>query len=88
MAGRKQNSQAAKINLDKALARYTRANAAMREDPDDDRRLAAYRQAKTDVAEARIVWRHYRVSQGPEEEGDAIAEVTSIGVKAPLPKTG
>ena len=78
MASRKQNSTTTKITLDKAQARFNRVNLAYQEDPDDIRKLNAYRKAKTELAEARRVHRLLRVD-GEVGVGDGIAEVVSIG---------
>lgn len=88
MATRKQNSTTSRITVDKAQAKFTRANATYQEDPDDTRKRNAYRKAKTDLAEARRVHRLLRVSTGPDAEGDAIAEVISIGATTTVPQTG
>ncbi len=77
MASRKQNSTTAKITLDKAQARFNRVNLEYQKDPDDTRKTNAYRKAKTDLAEARTMWRLNRVDSAAV--GDAVAEVTSIG---------
>ena len=76
MATRKQ-STGAKIELDKAQARFNRVNLEYQKDPDDTRKTNAYRKAKTDLAEARTMWRLNRVDSAAV--GDAVAEVTSIG---------
>ena len=78
MASRKQNSTTTKITLDKAQARFNRVNLAYQEDPDDTRKLNAYRKAKTELAEARRVHRLLRVDAA-SGDGDAVAEVVSIG---------
>ena len=77
MASRKQNSTTSKITLDKAQARFNRVNLEYQKDPDDTRKTNAYRKAKTDLAEARTMWRLNRVDSAAV--GDAVAEVTSIG---------
>ena len=79
MATRKQNSTTSRIAVDKAQAKFTRANDAYQEDPDDTRKRNAYRKAKTDLAEARRVNRLLRVSTGPGGDSDGLAEVVSIG---------
>ena len=77
MATRKQTT-GAKIDLDKAQARFNRVNLEYQKDPDDMRKLNAYRKAKTELAEARTGWRTYRAGN-PDTAGDAVAHVTSIG---------
>ncbi len=84
MASRKQNSTTSKITLDKAQAKMTRLNHAHQDDPDDTRKRNAYRKAKTELAEARRVHRLLRVSTGPSDEGDGLAEVVSIGAVAAI----
>ena len=78
MATRRQNSTTTKITLDKAQARFNRVNLAYQDDPDDTRKVNAYRKAKTELAEARRVHRLLRVDAAAGD-GDAVAEVTSIG---------
>ncbi len=77
MATRKQTT-GVKITLDKAQARFNRVNLEYQKDPDDTRKLNAYRKAKTELAEARNGWRTYRAGN-PDAAGDAVAKVTSIG---------
>ena len=83
MASRKQNSRTAKIEVDKAQARFNRVNLAYQEDPDDTRKLNAYRKAKTELAEVRRVHRLLRVDTAAGD-GDGVAEVTSIGATSTI----
>ena len=88
MATRKQNSTSSRIILDKAQAKMNRTNEAYKADPDDTRKLNSYRKAKAELAEARRVHRLLRIDEGPTGDGDAIAEVVSIGAGAAVPRTG
>ena len=80
MASRKQTTTTTKITVDKAQARFNRVNLAYQEDPDDTRKQNAYRKAKTELAEARRVYRLLRTSIDVDYDGnDAVAQVASIG---------
>ena len=80
MATKRQNSTGAKINLDKAQARFNRVNLEYQKDPDDTRKRNAYRKAKTELAEARRAYRLLRTSIAVDYDGnDGVAQVTSIG---------
>ena len=85
MASRKQNASAAKINLDRAQAKFNRLNLEYQNDPhDDDRALDAYRKAKTELAFARGVDRTWRIEN--PGEGDAIAKPPTIAATAAVKK--
>ena len=77
MASRKQVT-GTKISLDKAQARFNRVNVAYQADPDDTRKINAYRKAKTELVEARGAWRNIR-DTAPDTLDDAVAEITTIG---------
>jgi hypothetical protein len=88
MATKKQTSTSARIDRDKAQAKFNRVNLAYQEDPDDTKKRNAYRKAKTELAEARRVWRLLRVDGSPDGNGDGVANVTSIGTGTVVPKAG
>ena len=78
MAAKRQNSTSAKIELDKAQARFNRVNLEYQKDPDDTRTRNAYRKAKTDLAAARTLWRTNRAGSAAAA-GNGVATVKSIG---------
>ncbi len=84
MAGRKQNATAAKINYDKAQAKFNRLNLEYQEDPDDTRALGAYRKAKAELTAARSIWRVWRI-ENPTDD-DAIARPPTIAATAAVQK--
>ena len=77
MATKRQNSTSAKIELDKAQARFNRVNLEYQKDPEDTRTRNAYRKAKTELAAARTQWRANRASS--TAAGNGVAKVKSIG---------
>ena len=85
MASRKQNATAAEINYKQAQAKFNRLNLAYQELPDDTRTRNAYRKAKTDLAEARSVYRVWR-TEITIAEGDAIAKPPTIAATATIKK--
>ncbi len=78
MAAKRQASTSAKIELDKAQARFNRVNLEYQKDPDDTRKRNAYRKAKTDLAATRTMWRTNR-AESAAAAGNGVAKVTSIG---------
>ena len=84
MASRKQNATAAEINYKRAQAKFNRLNLAYQELPDDTRTRNAYRNAKTELAEARTVWRTWRI-ENPTAD-DAIAKPPTIAASAAVRK--
>lgn len=80
MASRKQNATAAKINFDAAQARFNRVNLEYQQNPDDPKATAAYREAKTQLAMHRTVWRTHRIEN--PGENDAIAKPPTIAARA------
>ena len=78
MATKRQTSTSAKIELDKAQARFNRVNLEYQKDPDDTRTRNAYRKAKTELAAARTVWRLNRAGS-VAAAGNGEAKVKSIG---------
>jgi hypothetical protein len=85
MASAKQNQAASKINMDRAQATFNRRNFEYQADPDDPKKMAAYRTAKTKLAEARSVWRIWRPDTEPGEN-DAIAKPPTIAARASVRK--
>jgi hypothetical protein len=73
-----------KIALKKAKIKFTRAKAAVVEDP-TSRREAAYQKAKKELAVLRISLRGHTPHS---KAGDAVATPTSLSVKAKDPRKG